>query len=104
MFEMSMKQTAAIKDIVTNTSPDDEATGNGGKRRRQTTNRVGRNMKAIIKKAREDIRKYNKEILRETIMTSKSLKKVKRTQKLVQLQTDHIPRQVGKGKRNPRSI
>ena len=38
--------------------------------------------KTIRKKAREDIRKYNHGNVRETIMTSKSLKKVRRTQKL----------------------
>ena len=36
------------------------------------------------KKAREDIWKYNKEIIRETVMASKSLKKVQRTQMLGQ--------------------
>ena len=36
------------------------------------------------KKATEEIRKYNQEIMRETIVTSKSLKKVRRTQKLGQ--------------------
>ena len=40
--------------------------------------------KTIKTKAREDIRKYNQEIIRETIMASKSLKKVQRTQKLGQ--------------------
>ena len=36
----------------------------------------------IKKKAREDNRKFNQEIKREMIMTSKSLRKVRRTQKL----------------------
>ena len=40
--------------------------------------------KTIKKKAREDIRKYNHNILRETVMASKSLKKGRRTQKLGQ--------------------
>ena len=40
--------------------------------------------KTIKKKAREDIRKYNHEIIRETIMASKSLRKVGRTQRLDQ--------------------
>ena len=40
--------------------------------------------KTITKKTREDIRKYNQEIIRETIMASMSLKKVRRTQKLGQ--------------------
>ena len=40
--------------------------------------------KTINKKVREDIRKYNHEIIRETIMASKSLKKFQRTQKLGQ--------------------
>ena len=40
--------------------------------------------KTIKKKAREDIRKYNQEIIRETIMASKSLRKVQGTQKLGQ--------------------
>ena len=43
--------------------------------------------KTIKNKAREDIRKYNLEIIRETIMTSKSLKKVWRNQKLDRLIT-----------------
>ena len=38
--------------------------------------------KTIKTKAREDIRKYNQEIVRDTIVTSKSLKKVQRTQEL----------------------
>ena len=38
----------------------------------------------IKKKARNDTRKYYKEIVRETIMGSKSLKKFRRTQKLGQ--------------------
>ena len=38
--------------------------------------------KNITKKASEDIRKYNQEIIRETIMASKSLRKVRRTQTL----------------------
>ena len=40
--------------------------------------------KTNTKKAREDIRKYNQDILRETIMASKTLTKVRRTQKLGQ--------------------
>ena len=40
--------------------------------------------KTIKKKAREDIRKNNHEIIRETVMASKSLKKVRRTQMLCQ--------------------
>ena len=40
--------------------------------------------KTIKKKAREDIGKYNHEIIGETIMVSKSLKKVRRPQKLSQ--------------------
>ena len=40
--------------------------------------------KTIKKKAREDIRKYNQEIIRETIVASKNLRKVRRTQKLGQ--------------------
>ena len=40
--------------------------------------------KTIKKKARDDIRKYNQEIIRETTMTSNSLKKVRKTQKLSQ--------------------
>ena len=36
------------------------------------------------KKATENIRKYNQDIIRETILASKSLKKVKRTHKLGQ--------------------
>ncbi|MEG7521715.1 MAG: hypothetical protein M3H12_01240, partial [Chromatiales bacterium] len=40
--------------------------------------------KTIKKKAKEDIRKYNQDIIRETIMTSKSLRKVRRTQTLGQ--------------------
>ena len=38
----------------------------------------------IKKKAREDTRKYNHEIIRETAMASMSLKKVRRTQMLGQ--------------------
>ena len=37
--------------------------------------------KPIKKKARADINKYNQESIRETIVTSKSLKKVRRTLK-----------------------
>ena len=37
--------------------------------------------KTIKKKAREDIRKYNQEIKRETIVASRRLRKVRRTQK-----------------------
>ena len=40
--------------------------------------------KTIKTKAKEDTRKYNQEIIRETIIVSKSLKKVRRTQKLGQ--------------------
>ena len=40
--------------------------------------------KTTKKKAREDIRKYNQEIIRETIMAPISLKKVRRTHKLGQ--------------------
>ena len=40
--------------------------------------------KTIKKKAREDIGKYNHDLIRETIMASKSLKKVRRTQRLRQ--------------------
>ena len=40
--------------------------------------------KTIKKKARDDIRKHNQEIIRETTMTSNSLKKVRKTQKLSQ--------------------
>ena len=40
--------------------------------------------KSIKKKARDDIRKYNHEILRETIKAPKSLKNVRRTQMLSQ--------------------
>ena len=40
--------------------------------------------KTSKKKATEDIRKYNHEIIRETIMASKSLRKVQRTQMLGQ--------------------
>ena len=40
--------------------------------------------KSIKKKESVDIRKYNHEIIRETIMASKSLKKVRRTQMLGQ--------------------
>ena len=40
--------------------------------------------KTIKKKERKDIRKYNQEIIRETIMASKNLKKVRRKQKLAQ--------------------
>ena len=40
--------------------------------------------KTVKKKAKEDIRKYNEEIIRDTIMTSKSRRKVRRTQKLGQ--------------------
>ena len=40
--------------------------------------------KTIKKKTREDIRKYNQEITREMITASKSLKKVRRAQKLGQ--------------------
>ena len=36
--------------------------------------------KTITKKAREDKRKYNQEIIRETIMASNRLRKVRRTQ------------------------
>jgi len=46
-------------------------------------NRV-RGNKTIKKKAREDIRKHNHEIIRETIMASKNLRKVRRTQSLGQ--------------------
>ena len=38
--------------------------------------------KTIRKKARENIRKYNQEIIRETIVTSKNLRNVRRTQTL----------------------
>ena len=38
--------------------------------------------KAIKKKAREDIRKYSNEIIRESIMGSKSLNTVRRTEML----------------------
>ena len=40
--------------------------------------------KIIITKARENISKYNQEIVRETVMASKSLRKVRRTQMLGQ--------------------
>ena len=40
--------------------------------------------KTIKKKAREDTTKYIQEIIRETIMTSKSMKKVRRTQRICQ--------------------
>ena len=40
--------------------------------------------KTTKKKAKEDTRKYNQEITRETIIASKNLKKVRRTQKIGQ--------------------
>ena len=40
--------------------------------------------KTIKKKAREDIRDYNQAIIPETIMASKSIRKVRRTQRLDQ--------------------
>ena len=40
--------------------------------------------KTIKKKARKDVRKYNPEIIRDTIIAPKSLKKVRRTLKLCQ--------------------
>ena len=65
-------------------SPDDETTkmvGNGDDKQLIEYAEI---CKTIKKKAREDIRKYNQEITRETIMTSKSLLKVRRRQKLGQ--------------------
>ena len=47
-------------------------------------NKVRRICNTIKKKTREDIRKYNQEIIRATIVTSRSLRKVRRTQKLGQ--------------------
>ena len=41
-------------------------------------------MQNYQKKATEDIRKYNQEIIRETIMTLKSMRNVRRTQVLGQ--------------------
>ena len=40
--------------------------------------------KTIKKKAREDIRKYNQDIIQEVIMATKSLKKVRSMHKLAQ--------------------
>ena len=54
-----------------------EMAGNGDNKQRIEYANI---CKTIKKKAREDIRKYNQ----ETIMESKSLKKVRRTQKLGQ--------------------
>ena len=50
--------------------------------------------KTIRKKGREDISKYNQDIIRDTIMTSKSLKKVKRTQNLGQDRLITLDKQV----------
>ena len=48
--------------------------------------------KIIKEKARADIRKYKKNIMRETTMASKSLKNIRRKQKLGQDKIDHTPR------------
>ena len=58
-----------------------EMAGNGNNKQRTEYTEI---CKTIKKKAREDTRKYNQEIIRETIMASKSLKIVRRTQKLGQ--------------------
>ena len=54
---------------------------NGDDKQRTESAEIG---KTIKKKAREDTRKHNQEIIWETIVTSKSLRKVRRTQKLDQ--------------------
>ena len=54
---------------------------NGDNRQRIEKAEIYKNIKT---KAKDDIRKYNQEIIRETIIVSKSLKKVRRTQKLGQ--------------------
>ena len=51
--------------------------------------------KTIKKKARKDIRKYNQEIVRETITASKSLKNVSNNIESMPRQTDHTPRKAG---------
>ena len=89
------QQTAEIEDIVTNMSPDDETTRNGGKRRLQTTNKVRRNLTAITKKASEDIRKYNRYHMRNDHDT-KELEESQKNAEASPIQTDHIPRQAGK--------
>ena len=52
--------------------------------------------KTIKKKAREDIWKYNHDLIRETIMASKSLKKVRRTQRLGQDRLITLPEKQGR--------
>ena len=46
--------------------------------------------KTIKKKARDDIRKYNLDEIRETIEASKSMNKVRRTHKLVKKTDDNV--------------
>ena len=58
--------------------------GNGGKQGQKQRIEHAEICKTIKKKARQVIRKYNQDIIRETIMTSKSPKKVRRTQKVGQ--------------------
>ena len=60
--------------------------------------------KTIKKKPREDIRKYNHEIIRETIMASKSLKKVRRTQMLGQDRLSTLLDKQGRGIRDQNRI
>ena len=42
-------------------------------------------VKTTKKKVREDIRKYHQDIIRQMVVTPKSLKKVRRTQRLGQV-------------------
>ena len=62
-------------------SPDDETTKMVGNDDDKQLIEYAEICKTIKKKARENTRKYNQEITRETIMTSKSLLKVRRRQK-----------------------
>ena len=68
------QQATDIEDIVTNYSPDNE-TKNGDEMQRLQYAEIS---KTIKKKAREDIRKYHREITRETILAPKSLSKENR--------------------------
>ena len=69
-----------------------EIAGNGDNKQRIEYAEI---YKIIKKKTRDDIRKYNQEIIRETNMASNSLKKNPKNAEARPRQTDHTPGQLG---------
>ena len=68
-----------------------EMAGNGDDKQRIEYAEISNTIK---RKARDDTRKYNQEIIRETIVTSKSLRKLSSTNAEARpRQTDHTPKQ-----------